>query len=69
MFGSTDGTTWTTRNSGVSSYDNPLWAVTYGNNTFVVVGTKVILTSPDGNSWTKRTSGTSKYLRGVTYSQ
>ena len=65
MFGSTDGTTWTTRNSGVSSYENPLWAVTYGNNTFVVVGTKVILTSPDGTTWTKYS--TSIDLQDVIY--
>ena len=61
--GSVAGTTWTSRNSGT-----PLYAVTYGNNTFVAVGAYgTILTSTDGVSWTQRTSPTSNHLRAVTY--
>jgi hypothetical protein len=42
--------------------------VTYGNGTFVAVGTGgTILTSPDGVNWTERTSGTRNQLNGVTY--
>jgi hypothetical protein len=45
----------------------PLIGVTYGNNTFVVVGHPgTILTSADGAIWTLRTSGTSNALRGAT---
>ena len=64
---SSDGTSWTKKNSGTSTL---LWGVTYGNGLFVSVGQSgTILTSPDGTSWTQRTSGTSKILNGVTYSQ
>jgi hypothetical protein len=45
-----------------------LYCVTYGNGTFVVVGSGgTILTSSDGVTWTQRTSGTSNRLYGVTY--
>ncbi len=47
-----DGTTWTTRSSGVSAALN---AVAFGNGLFVAVGnTGVITTSPDGVTWTVR---------------
>ena len=64
IFTSSDGNTWTKRNSGTSKF---LRGVTYGNGLFVTVGRGTILPSTDGNSWTKRISGTSKYLYGVTY--
>jgi hypothetical protein len=61
---SPDGLTWTVRVSGTIG----LSAVTYGNGTFVTVGTGgTILTSPDGLTWTVRVSGTSVSLFGVTY--
>ena len=50
---SSDGTTWTSRTSGVST---DLKKVTFGNSTFVAVGdTNTIITSSDGSSWTSRT--------------
>ena len=63
---SKDGTTWTERTSGTSTY---LGEVSFGNNTFVTVGgSGTILTSLDnGTSWDNRTSETSKYFLGVTY--
>jgi len=62
---SSNGTTWTERNSWISE---ELYEVTYGNGLFVTVGDKgTILTSLDENSWTERTSGTSRHLRGVTF--
>jgi hypothetical protein len=58
------GTTWTLRMMGFRA----LYCVTYGNGTFVVVGSGgTILTSSDGVTWTQRTSGTSNRLYGVTY--
>jgi hypothetical protein len=51
---STDGITWTTRNSGVSQQ---LRCVTFGNNLYVAAGlTGNITTSTDGTTWTTRTS-------------
>jgi hypothetical protein len=62
--GSGVGTTWTLR----IPQGNSLYAVTYGNNTFVAVGSGgTILTSPDGVTWTARTSGTYNPLSSVTY--
>jgi hypothetical protein len=59
------GTTWTLRTSRTNI---DLWAVTYGNGTFVAVGNNgVILTSPDGVNWTRRTSPTSYWLNSVAY--
>ena len=72
---SDNGTTWTTRTSGIEGdYTEYLNDVTYGNTTFVAVSSLgTILTSGDGTSWTQRTwgdhSGEREYLSGVTYSQ
>jgi hypothetical protein len=67
IYTSSDGTTWTSRTSNTSK---DLENVTYGNSTFVTVGSSgTILTSSDnGSTWTSRTSGTSNTLEGVTYS-
>ena len=62
---SSDGTTWTSRTSGVTEN---LYGVTYANSTFVIMGTSgTILTSSDGTTWTSRTSGTTIRLHRVTY--
>jgi hypothetical protein len=51
---STDGITWTTRNSGVSQQ---LRCVTFGNNLYVAAGLAGnITTSTDGTTWSTRTS-------------
>ena len=64
---STDGTTWTSRTSGISE-TNAIWETSYGNSTFVLVGDNgTILTSADGTSWTSMTSGTTDDLWGITY--
>jgi len=64
---SADGTTWTSRTSGIT---NDLWGDHYGNSTFVTVGDSgTILTSSDGTSWDNRTSGTTNTLYGVTYKE
>jgi len=64
---SSDGTTWTSRTSGIT---NHIWGVTYGNSTFVTVSyAGEILTSSDGISWTSRTSGTTNILYDVTYKE
>ena len=68
---SPDGVTWTIRTSGT---DSDLFAATYANGIFVVVGGSTsspstggtILTSPDGVTWTIRISGANG-LSGVTY--
>jgi hypothetical protein len=41
--------------------------VTYGNNTFVAVGTQGIFTSPDGIEWVRQPSPKERALRGVAY--
>ena len=51
---STNGTTWTNRDS--TRPPIYLETVTYGNGLFVIVGNKDIATSPDGITWTQRTS-------------
>jgi len=63
---SPDGTTWTTRTSGLSKR---IIAVTYGDGLYVAVGQDGgITTSPDGTTWTTRTSGFgSSPIYGVTY--
>ncbi len=56
---------WQQRLSGTGI---DLSGVTYGNNTFVVVGKSgTILTSSDGNTWQPRISGTAVDLYAVTY--
>jgi photosystem II stability/assembly factor-like uncharacterized protein len=58
-----------------SSFDNDtsgtslhMYAVTYGNNTFVAVGQGGnIRTSSDGSSWTHRTKPQNKNLMGATF--
>lgn len=63
---SPDGLTWTRRSIGTISSN--LEAITYANNTFVVVGRNgVVLTSPDGITWNRQNSGTTEGLNGVTY--
>ena len=65
---SSDGVTWTLRDSGTS---NELRGrITYGNGLFVTVGWEgTLLTSSDGISWDNRTSGTTNTLYGVTYKE
>ena len=64
---SSDGSTWTSRTSGIT---NRNWGVTYGNSTFVAVGVSgTILTSSDATTWTSRTSGTSLKFRRVFYKE
>jgi hypothetical protein len=62
IYGSSDGTTWTQKVSGATE---ELYEIAYGNNTFVVVGSGVILTSTDGTTWTKHS--TSLGLKDVIY--
>ena len=62
---SSDGINWTSGTVG----SNPLLSeITYGNSTFVAVGSGgKIFTSTDGSTWTSRTSGTTNSLQAVTY--
>ncbi|WP_217593543.1 S-layer homology domain-containing protein [Cohnella sp. GbtcB17] len=56
--------TWTLRSPLPTG--NTLSSVTFGNGTFVAVGSKgTILTSSDGANWTSRTSGTVNILNKV----
>lgn len=48
---STDGLSWSTASPSVA----PFRAVTYGNSTYVVVGSSTCVTSTDAISWTVRT--------------
>jgi sugar lactone lactonase YvrE len=63
---STDGRTWTRRNSGTTDW---LVGVTFGAGQFVVVGDRGrILHSRDGTSWAgARASGTTQRLNNVLY--
>ena len=62
---STNGTTWSLKNSGTTSAINRL---TYGNGVYVAVGAGgLVLTSTDATTWTSRTSGTASALNAVTY--
>jgi hypothetical protein len=53
IYGSSDGTTWTQKVSGSTSSLNK---IDYGNSTYVVVGSEIILTSSNGTSWTSYTT-------------
>jgi hypothetical protein len=66
---STDGISWTLRDSGLSNTGlTPLSGVAYGNGVFVAVGADVT-TSEDGLEWTPRDSSGWYRLYGVTYGQ
>jgi len=68
---SSDGTSWTSSSATCSTCDNntvSISDVTYGNSTFVAVGSSgKILTLSDRTSWDNRSSGTTSNLVGVTY--
>jgi sugar lactone lactonase YvrE len=66
ILGSSDGSTWTTRNSGTASW---LVAVAYGGGQYVAVGDNgSVLLSPDGVSWASvAQSATSARLNNVIY--
>ena len=65
---SSDGTSWTSRTSGIVSIS--IRGVSFGNSKFVVVGGGgTISTSTDGITWEFGTSGTSQSLEGVIYSK
>jgi hypothetical protein len=67
IFASRDGSTWTLAHSG-HPYDYLINAVTYGNGTFVAVGSDgTILTSADGKSWKVIHLSIKFGLGGVTY--
>ncbi|MCM0083802.1 exo-alpha-sialidase [Geomonas sp. Red32] len=61
-----NGTTWVTRQSGLS---NSFSDIAYGHNTFVAVGGGgAILTSTDaGTTWTSSPSGTTYGINGITF--
>ncbi|BBH22523.1 hypothetical protein Back11_38680 [Paenibacillus baekrokdamisoli] len=63
---SSDGVNWTRRTSGTNQR---LDDVTFGNNTYVAVGTNgAIVTSTDAETWTSRDSNTTDLpIFGVTY--
>lgn len=66
IYQSTNGLSWTQRNSGTP---DALYSVAAGNGLLVAVGTNgAIQTSPTGTIWTSRLSGTSLALYGVAYS-
>ena len=63
IFSSTDGTTWTTRTSGVSVN---LKSVASSNNIIVAIGEQgTVISSTDGITWTTRTSGVSVNLNKI----
>jgi hypothetical protein len=65
IFGSPDGSAWTSRSSGTATALN---AVAFGSSQSVAVGNAgTILSSPDGSAWTSRSSGSTQPLRGVCF--
>jgi hypothetical protein len=70
MYSSDGGLTWTAVSTGFGSSQ---WrSVTFGNNTFVVVGTAGtaadrVATSPDGINWTLRTAASASAWQSVTF--
>jgi hypothetical protein len=65
---SSDGVKFKGTYSATGSGSWPIFGVTYGNNTFVTVGTYgIIRTSSDGTSWPLATSATQNVLYSVTY--
>lgn len=62
---SVDGTNWSVRDTDPPAQLN---AITFGNDTFVVVGSDgTMLSSQDGVAWYVRDSGVSYDLKGITY--
>ena len=67
IFTSTNGTDWTTNNSGTSG---ELDGVAYGGGTFLVTGVAgTLLTSTNGADWVSRNSGTVNELYGAAFAQ
>ena len=65
IFSSTDGTSFTSNNSGTS---NIQYSLAYGNGIYVLVGQNgMILTSNNLETWTHRTSGTTNFLFNVKF--
>ena len=63
---SSDGSSWTAQNSGIST--NKFYDVAYGSGTYVVVGGNgLILSSADSVNWTARISGTDYQIYAVAY--
>ncbi len=69
---SADGISWNLKN--LATANDYLYDITYGNNTFVVVGyyfgmfpTGTIFVSPDGAQWTEKHVGVTNYHWGVAY--
>lgn len=63
---SPDGINWTRQISGLTT---PIIAATYGNDTWVAVGSSgKIVSSSDAVSWTERASGVTTTLSGAAYS-
>lgn len=63
---STDGITWSTRNSASGS--NNLFAIAYGNNTYVATGASgQIVSSTDSITWASRTVASTQNFYGVAH--
>jgi len=65
MLTSPDGVAWTPLPSG--QIDGELRGAAYANGTWVVVGSRGVLTSTDWSTWTNRTRGLLVSLEGVAY--
>ena len=64
VFTSQDTVTW--KSDMLNYLDQVLNGITYGNSTFVAVGS-IIITSPDGFTWIKRNLGSVSTLNGIAY--
>lgn len=65
ILSSSDGITWTTRNSSTTARLN---AISYGGGQWITIGENgTILTSPDGIIWTAQNAGTAAFLNDISY--
>jgi uncharacterized delta-60 repeat protein len=68
IFTSSDGITWSNNTPSGTEWISTLWSVTFGNGTFVAVGSSgAIVTSTDGIDWTSNDFGTYDNLNAVAF--
>jgi hypothetical protein len=67
IFTSTDGATWSPRQTGAQTQQASISAITYGNGQFVAVTASNIVTSKDGTNWVQHPGAVQPALYDIAY--